>query len=43
VLNSERAIEVNIYIMRSFLKLREMIAALQNTFINIDHSDHWMR
>jgi len=26
VLNSERAIEVNIHIMRAFLKLREMIA-----------------
>ena len=27
VLNSERAIEVNIHIMRAFVKLREMIAS----------------
>jgi hypothetical protein len=36
VLNSERAIEVNIHIMRAFVKLREMIASHKDLAKRLD-------
>ncbi len=36
VLNSDRAIEVNILIMRAFVKLREMIASHKNLARRLD-------
>jgi len=36
VLNSERAIEVNIHIMRAFVKLREMIASHKDLARRLD-------
>ena len=36
ILNSDRAIEVNIMIMRAFLKLREMLASNKNSAKRLD-------
>ena len=40
VLNSERAIEVNIHIMRAFVKLREMIASHKDLAKRLDELEN---
>ena len=40
VLNSERAIEVNIHIMRAFVKLREMIASNKDLAKRLDELEN---